>query len=250
MGGIGGRRLRPAEVRRAHRRVRGLQQQLLLPAKPAQPSGCDRHRRLAHDDDGQREGLPDDPGCLQAGSEGPGAQYPDGLLDLPGCSVFGRTEPAQLPVRHGLGGRGLGHAATAAWLSVAGRRDHIARWALPRVRSRRPGDRVQQWRRYRRAAQASRCAGRWRYHLRRHQGRGAQQRRQQQGEFHGAERRRACPAHLDGTGAWRHRPGNDLVHRSARYRHVVGRPDRDCRAHRRLSGRAVRARMGFARSDQ
>jgi hypothetical protein len=92
-----------------------------------------RSRRLAHDDDGQREGLPGDARCLQAGSEGPGAQYPDSLLDLPGCRVFGGAKPAQLPVRYGAGRRGIDHPAAAAWLPVAGRRNYFPRRNLPRV---------------------------------------------------------------------------------------------------------------------
>ena len=122
--------------------------------------------------------------------------------------------------------------------------DHLARRALPGVRSRRPGHGVQQRRRDRGPAPTSRRPGRRRHHLRRHQGRGAQQRRQHQGQLHRAERRRTRSGHLDGPGARRHRPRNDLVHRGARHRHSARRPDRDRRAHagvprRRRTGQGV-----------
>ena len=68
-------------------------------------------------------------------------------------------------------------------------------------------------------------------HLRRHQGRGAQQRRQHKVSFTAPSVDGHAQAHLDGTGARRHRPGNDLVHRSARHRNSARRPDRDRRAH-------------------
>ena len=66
-----------------------------------------------------------------------------------------------------------------------------------------------------------------RHDLRRDQGRGDQQRRLREGQLHRAERRRPRRRHRDGAGARRDRSRDDLVRRGARDGTPLGDPDRD-----------------------
>ena len=237
----------PQRVHRPDRRVRRREQQHLLPAEPARPQGRDRSRRLAHDDDGQREGLPGDAGRLQARSEGPGAQHPDRVLDLPGGGVLRRAEPA--------------HVTSATWRSPAGSRsrcrsgaatctqegfDHLARRPLPGVRSRR--------RRARCSATALGIVVLRRLRDALADGdtiyaviKGAALNND------GSTKVSFTAPSVDGhaqvismaQALGRHRSRNDLVHRSARHRHRARRPDRDRRPDAGVPRRRRTAAMAF-----
>ena len=150
--GVGGTRVRgsrSAEVRRPDRRLRGDEQQHLLPATSSRSARRHRDRRLVDDDDGQREGLSRHAGGLQARPARPGTQRPNSVLDVAGGGQHGGTEPAQLPVRHGAGRGRLDHAPAEARVSASGRRDHVARRALPDLRRARRRHRLQQRRGHR-----------------------------------------------------------------------------------------------------
>ena len=140
----------------ADRRLRGHEQQLLLPPEP---------RWRAQD-------VTDIVGWLTTmmGNEKDYlATRVSYKLDLRGpalniqtaCStslvavVHRGPEPAQLPVRPGARRRGLDHAAAEARVPPPGGRDHLARRPLPDVRRARRGHRLQQRRRDRHAQAAA-----------------------------------------------------------------------------------------------
>ena len=124
----------PQDVRRGPIGVfAGATQQQLLPAEPAVAARRHRHRRLLTTQMAQRERLRGHARRVQVRPERPGAQHPDGVLDVPGRGMHCRAEPA------------VATSATWRWPAAsrsqlpqkrgylyAGRLDPLARRALPR----------------------------------------------------------------------------------------------------------------------
>ncbi len=113
------------------------------------------------------------------------------LLHRAGRRAYGMPEPAARRVRYGIGRGYLGACRAERRLSLPARHDHVAGWALPRVRRGRAGHRRGQRLRHGGAKATGRGAGRWRPHLRGDQRLGDQQRRRAQGR---ATPRRASTA--------------------------------------------------------
>ena len=136
---------------------------------------------------------------------GPGAQHPNGLLDVAGRGLHGGSEPAHTaPMRHG--------AAGGVSISVPQNRGYL----LPgRLRSPRPTgiaalSTQRAPARCSATASASWCCGacsdaleRRRHDLRRHQGCRRSTTTALEGQLHRAERRRPGPGDRDGPGARR-----------------------------------------------
>ena len=90
------RGLRPATFPGPDRRLRGHEQQHLLPREPPRRAGRHRARRLADDDDGQREGLPRHARRLQARpAAGPRSTSQTACSTSLVAVCHGRPEPAR-----------------------------------------------------------------------------------------------------------------------------------------------------------
>ena len=98
----------------------------------------------------QRPRLSGHAHCLQAESDGPGAERADGLLNFARRCAFGLPEFVESRVRHGSGRRRDGRRAARPGRVSSGGRHHLPGWPLPRFRRSCAGNCQRKRRRHRR----------------------------------------------------------------------------------------------------
>ena len=235
MGGAGTRGPCPGTLPGRHRRLGRLRHGDLFLVQPLlEPRSGRRHGDVPSAPHRQRQGFPVDP--RQPHLRPPRAQRerPDRLFDVACRRASGGAVAACGRMRHGVGRRGDDRTAAGARIPCARGRDPVARRRMPRLRSSRAGDGLRVRRGRRGAAAAGRCARRRRPYLGRREGQRDQQRRRGQGGLPRALGRRSGGGRGRGAGGGRHRRGHRGLHRMPRHRHLSGRPDRGCGAHRCL----------------